>query len=74
MEKILEVYLVPKFFHHTPIGAVWFLILEEPLVPILIFLICFFDGTLCLTLRLAFWILKICSFNDFHKEFKVGLV
>jgi hypothetical protein len=74
MEKSLEIYLVPKFFHRTPINVVWFLILEEPLVPILIFLIFVFDGTICLTLRLVFWIFKISSFNDFHKEFKVGLV
>jgi hypothetical protein len=73
-EKSLEVYLVPKFLHHTPIDVVWFLILEEPLVLILIFLFFFFDRTLCLTLTLVFWILKISSFNDFHKEFKVGLV
>jgi hypothetical protein len=58
MEKDLEVYLVPKFFHHTPINVFWFLILKEPLVPILIFLICFFDGTLCLTLRLVFRIFQ----------------
>jgi hypothetical protein len=40
MEKALEVYLVFKFFHNTPINVIWLFIEEEPLVPIIIFLIC----------------------------------